>query len=130
LDRVQLRLRSSVDLRLKTHLPVFLPDSNASRRESLAQHREPIRATVSWFEDQTHTGLAQVLWTEYVVERTRRAIANELAWGFADVENEFVVEQMQDIEREVPGLIRWAVQTTSLHNAYSSSGTRWRVFTR
>ncbi len=62
------------------------------------------------FKEQTHTSLAHVLWTEYAVERTRRMIANELGWGYAEVENGFVVEQMQDIENELPGLIQWAVQ--------------------
>jgi hypothetical protein len=62
------------------------------------------------FKEQTHTSLAHVLWTEYVVERTRRVIANQLDWGYAEVENGFVVEQMQDIENELPDLIQWAVQ--------------------
>jgi hypothetical protein len=62
------------------------------------------------FNERTHTSLAHVLWTEYVVERTRRTIANELGWGFADVENGFVVEQMQDIENELPDLVQWAVR--------------------
>lgn len=62
------------------------------------------------FKEMTHTGLAHVLWTEYVVERTRRTIATELGWGYADVENGFVVEQMRDIENELPQLISWAVQ--------------------
>jgi hypothetical protein len=62
------------------------------------------------FNEMTHTSLAHVLWTEYVVERTRRTIANELGWSYAEVENGFVVEQMQDIETELPDLIQWAVQ--------------------
>lgn len=62
------------------------------------------------FKEQTHTSLAHVLWTEYVVERTRRAIANDLGWGYAEVENGFVAEQMRDIENELPDLIQWAVQ--------------------
>lgn len=62
------------------------------------------------FKEMTHTSLAHVLWTEYVVERTRRTIANELAWGYAEVENGFVVEQMQDIENDLPGLVQWAVE--------------------
>lgn len=62
------------------------------------------------FKEQTHTSLAHVLWTEYVVERSRRTIANDLGWGHAEVENGFVVEQMDDIEAELPNLIQWAVQ--------------------
>jgi hypothetical protein len=62
------------------------------------------------FNEQTHTSLAHVLWTEYAVERTRRTIADSLNWGFGQVERGFVVEQMKDIERELPGLIQWAVE--------------------
>jgi hypothetical protein len=62
------------------------------------------------FEEMTHTSLAHVLWTEYVVERTRRTIASELGWGFGEIENGHIVEQMQDIEAELPDLIQWAVQ--------------------
>lgn len=62
------------------------------------------------FKEMTHTSLAHVLWTEYVVERTRRTIASELGWGYGEVENGYVVEQMRDIEAELPSLIQWAVE--------------------
>jgi len=62
------------------------------------------------FQDGTHIGLAHVLWSEYVVERTRRTLANELGWGFSDIENGFLVEQMGDLEAEIPQLVQWAVE--------------------
>lgn len=62
------------------------------------------------FREMTHTSLAHVLWTEYAVERTRRTIATDLGWGFGGIENGHIVEQMQEIEAELPSLIRWAVE--------------------
>lgn len=57
----------------------------------------------------TNMGIAHVLWTEYVVERARRFLATSLEWGYSKLENGFVVEQMKELEEELPTLISWAV---------------------
>jgi hypothetical protein len=64
------------------------------------------------FVDGTHTSLAHVLWTEYVVERTRRQLFTALDLGYSGLDRGFLSEQVAEIASELPGLVRWAV----LHN--------------
>jgi hypothetical protein len=65
------------------------------------------------FVDGTHWGVSHVLWTEYVVERTRRGICNELGGGFSALDNGFVVGQHRDFENALPEMVRWAVANGS-----------------
>lgn len=60
--------------------------------------------------EPTHTSLAHVLWTEYVVERTRRRIFDELGLGYSALDNGFVSKQVEQLAGELPDLIRWALE--------------------
>ena len=64
--------------------------------------------------EPTHTSLAHVLWTEYVVERTRRQIFNELDLGHSRLDNGLVSKQIEQVAGELPELIRWAVRTRQI----------------
>ena len=66
------------------------------------------------FKEQTHTSLAHVLWTEYVVERTRRQLFDRLALGYSALEEAHLHDQADDFSRELPSLIRWAVRNDDL----------------
>jgi hypothetical protein len=59
--------------------------------------------------EPTHTSLAHVLWTEYVVERTRRQIFNGLGLGHSLLDNGLLSKQIEQVEGELPELIRWAI---------------------
>ena len=59
--------------------------------------------------EPTHTALAHMLWTEYVVERTRRQIFNALDLGHSLLDNGLVSKQIEQLARELPELIRWAI---------------------
>lgn len=59
--------------------------------------------------EPTHTSLAHVLWTEYMVERTRRQIFNALDLGHSLLDNGLVSKQIEQLEGELPELIRRAV---------------------
>lgn len=61
------------------------------------------------FVDSTHWGAAHVVWTEYVVERTRRGISSDLGWESSALDNAYIVEQLRAFEAELPGLVEWAV---------------------
>ena len=56
-------------------------------------------------QDRTHAGASHVLWTEYVAERTRRSIANELGWGYSPLETGLMLDSLRDFEAELPTLI-------------------------
>lgn len=60
--------------------------------------------------EPTHTSLAHVLWTEYVVERTRRQLFNALGLGRSPLDNGLVSKQVEQLAKELPDLIRWAVE--------------------
>ncbi len=60
--------------------------------------------------EPTHTSLAHVLWTEYVVERTRRQIFNGLGLGHSLLDNGLVSKQVEQLAGELPELIRWALE--------------------
>ena len=59
--------------------------------------------------EPTHTALAHVLWTEYVVERTRRQLFNQLELGRSRLDNGLVSKQIEQLASELPDLIGWAV---------------------
>jgi hypothetical protein len=61
------------------------------------------------FVDGTHWGASHVLWTEYVVERTRCGIARSLGWDYSALDNGFVVESLRDFEQNLPAMVWWAV---------------------
>jgi hypothetical protein len=65
------------------------------------------------FVDSTHWGMAHVIWTEYVVERIRRSIANQLGWGFSALDNGRLPEHAREFETNLEPLVRWAAE----HNA-------------
>ncbi len=59
--------------------------------------------------EPTHTALAHVLWTEYVVERTRRQVFNRLGLGHSPLDNGLVSKQVEQLGKELPKLIQWAL---------------------
>ncbi len=59
--------------------------------------------------EPTHTSLAHVLWTEYAVERTRRQLFNRLALGHSLLDNGLVSKQVEQLGKELPELIQWAL---------------------
>ena len=59
--------------------------------------------------EPTHTALAHVLWTEYVVERTRRQVFNQLDLGHSRLDNGLVSKQIEQVAAELPDLVEWAV---------------------
>lgn len=63
------------------------------------------------FVERTQAEAAHVLWTEYVVERTRRSIFNDLGWGASVFEDESPAVQLQQFEAELPSLAKQAAET-------------------
>ncbi len=59
--------------------------------------------------EPNHTSVAHVLWTEYVVERTRRQLFNALGLGHSLLDNGLVSKQIEQLADELPELLRWAV---------------------
>lgn len=66
------------------------------------------------FKEQTHTSLAHVLWSEYVVERTRRQIFGTLGVGYGPLDNGYLTADLDDAAAELPDLLRWAVKHDSV----------------
>jgi hypothetical protein len=62
------------------------------------------------FVDGTHWGAAHVVWTEYVVERTRRRICNELGWGYSALDNGGLPEHVREFETNLEVLVKWAAE--------------------
>ena len=58
------------------------------------------------FVDQTHFGVAHVLWTEYVVERTRKSIANELGWPNSPLDDAGLVQHAREFEQSVASFLQ------------------------
>lgn len=63
------------------------------------------------FVDSTHSGVAHVLWTEYVVERTRKGIANELGWPASKLDDGFLVDHANEFEQSVLGFLKTTAAT-------------------
>ena len=69
------------------------------------------------WQDQTHTGLSHTLWTEYVVERTRSEIANELGLAPCTLHQSSMTDQLGDWLAELPSLLDWAVVNDAVPTA-------------
>jgi hypothetical protein len=65
------------------------------------------------FVDSTHWGAAHVVWTEYVVERSRRSICNQLGWAFSALDNGCLPEHVREFETNLEVLVMRAAE----HNA-------------
>jgi hypothetical protein len=70
------------------------------------------------FVDSTHWGASHVVWTEYVVERTRRGITTQLGWGRSALDNGFVVEHSGTLRMNCPRLS---------NGQWRTGPTRWRA---
>jgi hypothetical protein len=77
------------------------------------------------FADGTHAGVAHVLWTEYVVERTRRGIANEPGWGYGALEQGLIVEPSRDFQTNCQTSSNGRSSTTPFRGAAFSTGLSW-----
>lgn len=62
---------------------------------ALARRRDDVRDLPP---SNTPAAAAYVLWKEYVVERTRRQLMNDLDLGYSSVDNGFVESQVDDLE--------------------------------
>jgi len=63
--------------------------------------------------DGTHTGVAHVLWTEYVVERTRETLFRELEMPDSPLAHGDLAADAAGVEAALPDLIDEAVRTSS-----------------
>jgi hypothetical protein len=66
------------------------------------------------FKEQTHTSLAHVLWTEYVVERTRQRLFETLQLPASPLHGVGLASQMDDFAQSLPRLAREAARRGAL----------------
>jgi hypothetical protein len=66
------------------------------------------RAENHVWTSQTHTGLAHIYWTEYAVERSRQEIATKMNLSPSDFEVAGIVDQINELDGELPDMIGWA----------------------
>lgn len=62
------------------------------------------------FKEQTHTSLAHVLWTEYVVERTRQQLFRTLQLPASPLDGVGLASQMDDFAQSLPRVAREAAR--------------------
>jgi hypothetical protein len=64
--------------------------------------------------DGEATSVAHVLWSDYVVERTRRQLFSDLGLGWSALDRSDLTPQVAAFEQELPELVTWAVQNSDV----------------